>query len=178
MIHKKLSILVLDDSGLVRDTMYEELTALGHTTKIAGTTDEADAIIAKNSVDLLFLDLIMPGMSGLDYLEKIQEEHPQIIVVIITAYESTHSAVEAIEKGAYDYVMKPVNPGHLELIIMRALKRYEIEMERRKNIKKRIQALEGFIESAQNTSEIIRELKNEVNGLLDKLGRSPKYNIS
>ena len=176
MIHKKLSILVLDDSGLVRETLSEELTALGHTIRTAGTTNEADAILSDNAVDLLFLDLIMPDTNGLDYLEEVQEVYPNLIVVVITAYESTKTAVEAIEKGAYDYVIKPLDPGHLELIIMRALKRYEIEMERKANVQKRIKALEGFIESVQNTNDIIKELKNEVNGLLDELGRHPKYN--
>ena len=172
---KKLNVLVVDDSSVIREVILDELTALGYRAYAAGSAEEAGKILSKSGIDIMFLDLKLPGIEGLDYLERIQQQKKDIVVIVMTAYESSKTAVEAIEKGAYDYVIKPIQPAHVELIIKRALKRYQIEQERQIAVDRRISALKDFAGTAKDTDLYVKELKSEVNSLLIELGRKPKY---
>ena len=178
MEDKKLNVLVVDDSITVRSILVDELKALGYAVQAAASAEEAQEVLDKSRTDIMFLDLNLPGITGLEYLKKIQAENKDIIVVVMTGYESPQTAVEAIEKGAYDYIVKPIQPGHLELIIKRALKRYQIEQERKIAIDRRLRALTDFMETSKNREEDIKELREEVNNLLSELGRPPKYKES
>lgn len=173
----KLNILVVDDSKTTRDMLAGELNTIGYVAHAAASTEEADKIVNKSHIDILFLDLKLPGMDGLKYLGKLQKEEKDVIVIVMTAYQSPESAVDAIEKGAYDYVIKPIEPGHLELIIKRALKRYQLEQERKNLIAGRDRALKDFMENAKETDLLIMDFKKEINSLLAELGRQPKYKI-
>lgn len=173
----KQSILVVDDSRTTREMLEDELRTLGYKTYLAESAEDAEKVLSKHEIDIMFLDIRLPGIGGLEYLERLRKEGKDIIVIVVTAYESTASAVEAIEKGAYDYVIKPIDPSHIELIIKRALKRYEIEQERNAALEKRMTALEDFSEIAKLESDFIRELKLEVNNLLKDMSRKPKYKV-
>jgi len=175
MANSKLSILVVDDSTLIRTSMIEELSTLGYPNYSASSVEEAEKILKEKNIDLVLLDLMLPGMSGMEYLEKLKNQKEDIIVIIMTAYESVETAVNAIERGAYDYVIKPVEPSHLELIIKRALKRYQITQEKKNAIERRVQALTDFMETTKETYQILQGLKKEVNDLLKELGQPAKY---
>ena len=174
---ERLNILVVDDSRVVRMVLVDELKTLGYGVHEAGSTTEADEVLKKIDIDILFLDLRLPQVTGLEYLEKLNEENKDVIVVIMTAHESPETAVEAIEKGAYDYVIKPIEIHQVELIIKRALKRYQIESEKRIHMEKRVKALELYQDTSNELRVEIDGLKKEVNDLLLGQGKSSKYKI-
>jgi DNA-binding NtrC family response regulator len=177
MTAKKLHVMVVDDNRIVKEAISEELRSLGCMVYTASLAEEADRILGKHPIDIIFLDLKLPGLSGLEYLERIKETYRDPIVIIMTVCGSSESAVEAIDKGAYDYVIKPIEPGHVELLIKRAMKRHQIDLERRLAVERRLRALDSFAECARETEEMIKELKREVNRLCEEMGKPPRYEI-
>jgi DNA-binding NtrC family response regulator len=83
---------------------------------------QALAVLKTSPQDLVLTDLRMPGMSGIDLLRGIRELHPEVTVVLVTAFGSVESAAEATMLGAYDYITKPVNPDALRQTVRRALR--------------------------------------------------------
>jgi len=79
------------------------------------------------NLDLILLDLMMPGVSGMEVLEQVRTLHPNILVIVITGYATVESAVEAMKKGAYDFIPKPFTPDQLRLVVRRALERSALQ---------------------------------------------------
>jgi DNA-binding NtrC family response regulator len=101
------SILVVDDERTIQDSLAWCLRTDGHDVQIAHDGEEAMAIMAGRDFDVLISDIIMPGLSGIDLLRKARVLHPRTLVVLITAYATVETAVEALREGASDYVLKP-----------------------------------------------------------------------
>ena len=87
---------------------------------------QALALLAREPRDLVITDLKMPGMSGLELLKRIKDDFPEIIVIVVTAFGTIESAVEAMRSGAFDYLIKPVNTEALRLIVSRALEYHRL----------------------------------------------------
>jgi two-component system response regulator PilR (NtrC family) len=101
-------ILVADDEASIRDGLVDVLTDEGYdATGVAGGA-EAIAAIAQSSYDVVVTDLRMPGIDGLEVLRRVRELSPQALVLLITAYASVETAVEALRNGAHDYILKPL----------------------------------------------------------------------
>jgi len=118
---KKFKILVVDDEKIVRESLFHWFEEEGYEVETA-----EDALIALKKFDvgkydLALLDMKMPGMSGLELLAKIKEIDPECIVILITAFASVPSAIQALKQGAYDYVTKPVDPDELNHLVKNAL---------------------------------------------------------
>jgi len=92
----KMTIMIVDDEKIVRESLFHWFTKLGHTVEKASSGFEALERLEKNPFDLLFVDIRMPEMNGIELLEKVKTEYPETIVVIITAYGSIESAVKAM----------------------------------------------------------------------------------
>lgn len=107
------TILVVDDHSGMRRSLSMMLRAAGHLTIEASDGINALELVGKKPVDLVITDLRMSGLSGTDLLRRIRESHPQIPVIVITAYGSIDSAVEAMRLGAMDYVTKPFQEADL-----------------------------------------------------------------
>ncbi|MBW7899378.1 Transcriptional regulatory protein ZraR [Candidatus Brocadiaceae bacterium B188] len=124
-------VLVVDDDLLGREYLSETLTRNGY--EVASASDGRQALerVNKAGYDLVFLDMKMPGMCGMEVLEKIKTVSPETVVVLITAYGTIETAVEAMKKGAYDYIIKPFSPDQVELVIARVNERYKLIMENR-----------------------------------------------
>jgi DNA-binding NtrC family response regulator len=101
-------ILVADDEASIRDGLVDVLTDEGY--EATGVADGAEAIaaIAQSSYDVVVTDLRMPGIDGLEVLRRVRELSPQALVLLITAYASVETAVEALRNGAHDYILKPL----------------------------------------------------------------------
>lgn len=112
-----LSIMVVDDELIVRESLYHWFKRAGHRVETASSGFDALDLLEKTPFDLLFVDIKMPQMNGLELLQKVKEEYPDTMVVIITAYGSIESAVEAMKLGANDYLLKPFKPGQLNLML-------------------------------------------------------------
>src|SRR5258706_345668 len=118
------SILVVDDERTIQDSIAWCLRADGHDVQIARDGEEAMAIIANREFDVLITDIIMPGLSGLDLLRKVRALRPRTLVVLITAYATVETAVEALREGASDYLLKPFKFDDLRLRVQRLLEHH------------------------------------------------------
>ena len=112
-----LKIMVVDDELIVRESLFHWFKRSGHAVEAVSSGFEALERIEKTPFEVLFVDIKMPGMSGLEVLKKVKEDYPDTLVVIITAYGSIESAVEAMKLGASDYLLKPFKPDQLTLVL-------------------------------------------------------------
>ena len=122
-------ILVADDEESIRWVLSKSLTKQGFQVDLASSGKDALLMSRKQSYDLAVLDIKMPGLSGLELLSKFQEECPQALVVIMTAESSMNNAVEAMKRGAYDYLTKPFDLDALNAIIFKAQKAADVSAE-------------------------------------------------
>ena len=107
------TVLIIDDDKLIRQIVGDVLLKNGYKVLTAGNPKDGLALLNGEKVDILLLDIIMPTESGLDMIPEIKEIDKDIAIIIMTAYASTDSAIEAIRKDVFDYVKKPVHPSEL-----------------------------------------------------------------
>ena len=122
-------ILVVDDEEVMRDSCKQILSRQGHHVKLAEDGYQGLRLLKEESFDLVILDLKMPGIDGMEVLEKIKENSSEMVVVVITGYATVESAVEAMKRGAYDFLPKPFTPEEFRLIVERALEKKGLIME-------------------------------------------------
>ncbi|MFQ5962948.1 MAG: sigma-54-dependent transcriptional regulator [Candidatus Scalinduaceae bacterium] len=119
-------ILVVDDDALSRDYLSEALLRNGYVVENASDGHEAIKMVENNNYDMAFLDMKMPRLSGLEVLERVKKISKETIVVIMTAYGSIESAVDAMKKGAYNYVIKPFSLDQIEVLLKRVQERQSL----------------------------------------------------
>lgn len=125
----KSRILLIDDEEVVIDSCSQILA--GGPYDIASASDGTAGLrlVSEFHPDLVFVDLKMPGISGFEVIEKIRETDPTIVMVVITGFATVSSAVEAMKKGAYDFLPKPFTPEEFRLIARRSLERRKLTLE-------------------------------------------------
>jgi DNA-binding NtrC family response regulator len=121
--------LIVDDEKGMRDLLSIMLKNEGHKVDAAESAGKARELIARGAYDLIISDISMPDGSGVDVLRVAKETQPDCIVVLITAYASTESAIEALKLGAYDYIIKPFDVEELRLVLKNALEKRRLETE-------------------------------------------------
>jgi len=126
---KDYNLLIIDDEQSQRDLLSGYLKKKGFTVYTADSGIEGLKIINKNSVNIIFSDYKMPGMTGLEVLEKVLKINPEISFVIVTAYGTVENAVKAMQVGAYDYISKPVDLDELDLLIERIIEHKNLKSE-------------------------------------------------
>ena len=119
-------ILVVDDDDLSRGYLSEALQRNGYSVDNASDGQEAVGMTDKQNYDMIFLDMRMPRMGGMKVLERVKKTSKETTVVIMTAYGSIESAVEAMQKGAYDYIIKPFSVDNIELLLKRVQERQKL----------------------------------------------------
>ncbi len=117
----KYKILVIDDEKRIRDVTSKMLTQEGFEVAVAETGDIGMDMIEKNNFDIILLDLMMPGISGLDVLPYLKKNHPYSVVIVITGYATLKHSIEAMKNGAFDFIPKPFDPQDLRIIIAKAI---------------------------------------------------------
>ncbi len=122
-------ILVVDDEQHMLKLFEKILTKQGHEVKTAASGTEAICLLEKNDFDLIFSDLVMPDFGGMDLLKKVKAGYSDIPFIVITAYGSIESAVEAMKTGAFDYLTKPFRKDDILLVVSKALKYCELRNE-------------------------------------------------
>ncbi|MBI4641120.1 MAG: response regulator [Candidatus Tectomicrobia bacterium] len=133
MSRERTAVLVVDDDQCVRKTITNSLEALSYQCESATNAQEAEEKLAETLFPLVFLDIWMPGTSGLDLLPRIKEHYPDTMVIMITGLSDLNVAVEAMKRGAEDYITKPVNLDHLKLSAERALEKRQLVIEHREH---------------------------------------------
>jgi DNA-binding response OmpR family regulator len=128
-MEEKKKVLVVDDEKNIRLTMSQSLEPLEMEVRTAADGEEALRILREGRFGLVFLDLKMPGMDGLEVLRRIKDSWPGIRVVIITAHGTIQSAVDAMKLGAVDFLQKPFSPGEIREIAAQVLKREALDEE-------------------------------------------------
>jgi DNA-binding NtrC family response regulator len=123
------TILIIEDEKLVRWSLKERLTKEGYEVVEAETGAAGIAALGQDLIDLVLLDFRLPDMTGLDVLRKVVSESPETPTILMTAYSSVDSAVEAIKLGAYDYINKPFNHDEMVVTIGRALESSHLRRE-------------------------------------------------
>jgi DNA-binding NtrC family response regulator len=126
---QNMKILVVDDELVVRESLYHWFSREGYETESAASGNEALQKLEKINFDTLFVDMKMPGMSGFELLRKVKELYPDTTVVIITAYGSIDSAIQAMKIGASDYLLKPFKPDQLSLVMEKIFQQKKISSE-------------------------------------------------
>jgi DNA-binding response OmpR family regulator len=124
---EKKTILVVDDEKNIRLTLSQSLEPLGIPVQTAVNGEEALQKLGEGQFGLVFLDLKMPGMDGMDVLRRIKDDWPTIRVIIITAHGTIESAVEAMKLGAVDFVQKPFSPGEIRDLATLVLEREALD---------------------------------------------------
>lgn len=122
-----IRILVVDDDPLTRREIKAMLTKAGYEVETAATGMKAVGIIEERDLDIVFLDLKMPEMSGIEVLKAVKSVKPYVFVIMITAYATIETAVEAMKSGAYDYITKPFKPNQLLSLVEDVLEEREFE---------------------------------------------------
>ena len=132
MENQKPLILIIDDEEALRDGCRQALQKSGYTVLTAGEGAEGIKIARERKPEIAFIDLKMPGMSGMEIIEILSKDVPDIVLIMITGYATILSAVEAIQKGAYDYLPKPFNPDQLRTVARRGLDHRNLKIETRR----------------------------------------------
>ena len=110
-------ILVVDDDTDLRQALGDRLGALGLQVTLTGSGADALRLVREEGPAVVLLDLVLPGMDGMAVLEAVRREDPDTAVIVLTAYGTIARAVEAMKKGPYDFVTKPFDPKHLEIVV-------------------------------------------------------------
>jgi DNA-binding NtrC family response regulator len=121
----KTKILIVDDELIMRESLAGWLERDGHDVQTAASGEDALEKVKETQFDIFLLDIKMEGMSGLDVLRSVKESDPEAAVVMITAYGSIPSAIEAMKDGAYDYMLKPFDPNELGVLIEKIIQHQE-----------------------------------------------------
>ena len=119
-------LLVVDDEPSMLDMLTLLFADEGYAVETARSAEEARRVLALGGLDLVLCDIMMPDGNGLDLLREIKASNPDALVIMMTAYTSTKSAIDAMKLGAFDYISKPFDVDELKIIVQKALERAEL----------------------------------------------------
>ena len=122
-------ILVVDDEKSMQEFLEILLRREGYDVAVCGSANEAILALESDDFDLVLSDIQMPGMTGLELLDHVKSASPDTLLVLITAYGTTESAVEAMKLGAYDYLTKPCSVDEIRLVVEKALEKRDLSSE-------------------------------------------------
>jgi DNA-binding NtrC family response regulator len=157
---RKISILIVDDEESVRDSLYNWFIEDGYRVDCAEDAKKALAKLESDAYDIILADIKMPGMDGMEMLKRIKALRKESIVIIMTAFATVDTAVQALKDGAFDYVTKPFDPDDLSHLIRNASKQISLSEENEK-LKERVVSLEN-VENLVGNSESMRKVLKEI----------------
>jgi DNA-binding NtrC family response regulator len=152
----KWNVLVVDDERIIRDSLGAWLEEDGYTTHQASSGEEAVALARENDYAVSFVDLKMPGMDGIETMMALRELRPDAAVLIITAYATVDTAIRALKEGAVDYLVKPINPHEISMVMERLIRLRTLEYENRV-LRQRLSGSQSF-ENIISKNARMREL--------------------
>ena len=162
---KKANILIVDDESSIRKALQKFLTGLGYGAFPAANGEEALRINENESIDLALIDLVMPGIDGGELIKKLKQQNLGIVCIVITAFGTITSAVEAMKAGAYHYLTKPFELDDIESLVATALEHKNLK-EENIMLRQQLKAKYKFENVVGNSPEMTRmfELVEKVSG--------------
>ncbi len=157
-----LRILVVDDEKIIREGAERILIKEGLSTSIAENGERGLELIKEDNFQVLLLDLMMPGISGMEVLKSALEIKPELLVIVITGYATIENAVLAMKSGAYDFIPKPFTPDQLRIVVHRALNKIQLEREAEQLRKDRARSLQDIAKEKNRTLTIINHMADGV----------------
>lgn len=155
------TVYVVDDEEVAREGVVLALKKLYRIRGFANAEDTIEAVLI-SPPDLVLLDIGLPGMSGIEALKKIKGLYPEVIVIMITAYEDVQTVVSAMKQGAYDYVVKPLQMNTLMVTVRNALEtiklRKEIQLLHEKYLKENLPGFIGESDAIQDVMEVVTKV--------------------
>jgi two-component system phosphate regulon sensor histidine kinase PhoR len=159
---EELHILVVDDEKIIRDGAQRILIKEGWDATTVENGERGLERLKEDSFQILLLDLMMPGIGGMEVLKKARETHPNLLVIVITGYATIENAVDAMKNGAYDFIPKPFTPDQLRIVIRRALDKLSLEREAELLRRERAQSLKDIAAEKSRTLTIINHMADGV----------------
>jgi len=163
------NILIVDDEKTVRRSLNKALSMNGYSCEEASSADEAMAALSRRPVDLIILDVMMPGTSGKELLPHLKKTYPDTAVVMATAVVEPDTIVNCMKNGAHDYITKPFDVDQLLANIQSVLDKRSLEL----NLKEKSQVLEGKV--AEQAKELQTLFIDAVESLIGALEAKDKY---
>ena len=155
---RKTKILIVDDEEAIREVVSTLLEALGYECASVSNGLRAQEFLSKHPIDMVLSDMVMPEMDGLTLVDWLRKAHPDIPVIMVTAMHDLSTALEAIRRGAYDYILKPFEKDQLYLSVRRALEHRGLVLENRNY--------------QRNLEKLVEERTAQLQGALEQLERS------
>jgi DNA-binding NtrC family response regulator len=157
------SILIVDDELVLRESLAAWLERDGHQVETAASGEEGLARLMEKQFDIMLVDIKMGGMSGLEVLRRVKESDPDVAIVMITAFGSISTAIEAMKDGAQDYLLKPFDPNELGLLVEKivshqAQKRENLFLREDYKERTRFESMIGQSPSMQRVFEMIQDV--------------------
>ncbi len=164
-------ILIVDDESSMRDVLQIMLKRSGYAVTVASDGVEALGQVQKEIYDLVITDLRMPKVDGLEVLKSVKSSSPDTVVLVVTAFASADSAVEAMKHGAYDYLTKPFQVDEVQLIIRNALERRRLSTEnmllkREMASQSSFAQIVGQSEAMQKVFDLVRKVADSKSNVL------------
>lgn len=153
-----ISILIVDDEESVRDSLYNWFIDDGYLVDCAENAKQALSILESKNFDIILADIKMPGMDGMEMHRRIRSLNKDSIVIIMTAFASVATAVQALKDGAYDYITKPFDPDDLSHLIRNAASQISLKVEN-EALRNKVITLENVEDLIGNSEEMIKVLK-------------------
>ncbi len=157
---KKISILIVDDEESVRDSLYNWFIEDGYRVECAENAKKALSMLESDTFDIILADIKMPGIDGLEMLKRIKSLRKNSIVIMMTAFATVDTAVQALKDGAFDYVTKPFDPDDLSHLIRNASKQITL-LEENEILKEKVVLLEN-VEDLIGNSEAMQKVLKEI----------------
>jgi DNA-binding NtrC family response regulator len=157
---KKISILIVDDEESVRDSLYNWFIEDGYRVECAENAKKALSLLESDNFDIILADIKMPGMDGLEMLRRIKLLKTDSIVIVMTAFATVDTAVQALKDGAFDYVTKPFDPDDLSHLIRNASKQISL-VEENENLRKKVVSLEN-VEDLVGESAAMKKVLRDI----------------
>ncbi|MCX5805838.1 MAG: response regulator [Proteobacteria bacterium] len=159
----KVTILVVDDEKGIREGCRRILTGEGFAVNVATNGKEGLEMVKARIYDLMLVDLMMPGMGGLEMMEQVSQIDPEIIMIVITGFATIETAVDAMKRGAYDYIPKPFTPDQLLAFVNRGLEKRRLSIQTKLLMEERDQKL---LEVANERSKLHTIVNSIADGIL------------
>jgi DNA-binding NtrC family response regulator len=138
-----LNLLIVDDERAVREAAREAALVLGYRAGASDSAEQALRLLESQSIDVVLLDLKLPGAGGLDTLRQIKSRRPDLEVIVVTGHGTVESAVQAMKAGAYDFMTKPFSLEELKMLLERVASHLKLKTENR-ILREKIKSKQGF----------------------------------